>query len=392
MKRVVLNYLVIIAMIVSAALTSCNEHDDKSKEFIVTFETGDGGNTVAPQKVNEGEKVTKPEETPTRSKYAFVAWYKEAEWRHEWNFDTDEVTADVTLYAKWIADDNDERVEIDNDEGVVVDNDDEIEDNNETSTISIRDKFLVDKIYDYHDNLLAEYIYDDDNKITKRIITVLSIFPLPPTPPIRTTETFSEDKFEYENGRVSKIINDTWQLDTYHETGNKSRHDYHSEIIFEYDLQGRVTKTNRQDCNFRYENGRIISIGPNIEPYTNTIVYDNSGNIIKSISIVPELGRTGQPIPGTTREVVDKFEYDNNPKPNFGLDYLIVFEPLPNMGTETGYVRTISHNNLTKYVNSGTTWTFTYNENGLPETIETKWGNIETLEPMLMRITYKQIE
>ena len=36
------------------------------------------------------------------------------------------------------------------------------------------------------------------------------------------------------------------------------------------------------------------------------------------------------------------------------------------------------------------TWVYTYNEYGLPATIETKWNGIETLEPMLLRITYKK--
>ena len=37
---------------------------------------------------------------------------------------------------------------------------------------SVRDKFLVDKIYDYHHNLLIEYIYDDNNRLSKSIFTI----------------------------------------------------------------------------------------------------------------------------------------------------------------------------------------------------------------------------
>ena len=33
---------------------------------------------------------------------------------------------------------------------------------------------------------------------------------------------------------------------------------------------------------------------------------------------------------------------------------------------------------------------YTYNENGLPETIEIIWAIIKTTEPMLLRIAYKQ--
>ena len=93
-------YLVVVAMIFGAALTSCKDDDDKPKEFTVSFETGEGGSIVAPQKVKEGGKATKPED-PTRTDYQFVEWYKEAGLINEWEFDTDVVTKDITLYAKW---------------------------------------------------------------------------------------------------------------------------------------------------------------------------------------------------------------------------------------------------------------------------------------------------
>ena len=40
----------------------------------------------------------------------------------------------------------------------------------------------------------------------------------------------------------------------------------------------------------------------------------------------------------------------------------------------------------------GGVWTYTYNANGLPSTIEVKWKNVDTYEPMLLRIAYKQIK
>ena len=47
-------------------------------------------------------------------------------------------------------------------------------------------------------------------------------------------------------------------------------------------------------------------------------------------------------------------------------------------------------NNMTDATSKGYRWEYTYNENGLPETIETKWVDIPTEEPMLFTITYKQ--
>ena len=91
---------VVAAMIFGAALTSCNGNDDNPREFIVSFDTGDGGSTVEPKKVKEGEKVDKPDD-PTRNGHAFVPWYKEVGQANEWKFDTDVVIANITLYAKW---------------------------------------------------------------------------------------------------------------------------------------------------------------------------------------------------------------------------------------------------------------------------------------------------
>ena len=254
-----------------------------------------------------------------------------------------------------------------------------------TAKAQQRENFLVDKIYDYHNNLLVDYIYDNNNKLIKRIYTNISITT------VRTDDTRTESVFEYENGRVSKIIDNTRIHTTFHGYGFENTNNYYSEVTFEYDLSGKLIKRNGQDLNFRYENGRVVGRLTDDPIYTDTIVYDHSGNIIEHIYIVPELDMRGQPIAGTTRRVVYSYEYDDNPKPNFGLDYLFISQPLPGMGTETGYARELSYNNLTKYVNSGTTWTYTYNEYGLPATIETKWNGIETLDPMLLRITYQQI-
>lgn len=50
--------------------------------------------------VNDGSKVTKPTD-PTRTGHTFGGWYKEAACTTAWNFDTDTVTGNITLYAKW---------------------------------------------------------------------------------------------------------------------------------------------------------------------------------------------------------------------------------------------------------------------------------------------------
>lgn len=241
---------------------------------------------------------------------------------------------------------------------------------NTTQAQEIRDKFLVDKIYYVSDSndIATEYFYDDENKLI---------------------EIGSGYSFEYENGRVSKILKH-----------NALEPQYDHDIHLFYNEQGQLIRRETWMnggrlgvWNFHYEDERMVSIyNDSTVPFeTNTLVYDNSGNVIKHIYIVPKLNMFGQPIPGEFEEREYNYEYDDNPQPNFGVDYVFPFDFLPVGGTETGWARGLSQNNLIKYVNSGTTYTFTYNENGLPETYEVKWAGVETLEPMLWRITYKQI-
>lgn len=253
-------------------------------------------------------------------------------------------------------------------------------------TGNLREKFLVDKIYNYDDILVAEYFYDNNNRLIKQVI--------PENLGNRRQEWAAYTaEFEYTDGLVSKII---------HKDVTYNMFNYETRIF--YDLQGQLIKSEEHmngsqisHTDYRYENERVVS-HTNDPVYTDTIVYDHLRNVSQHIYIVPELNDFGQPIPGTTRKVVHTYNYDNKMKPNFGLDYLFVFQPLPHMGTETGFARELSNNNLTKYGNSGTTWTYTYNKYGLPETIETKWKDIETIDPdtgkpfpMLLKIKYKQI-
>jgi len=364
------SYLVVAAIIFGTVLTSCNEDYNTPKEFTVTFETGDDGNTIVRQKVKEGEKITKPEIDPTRCGYTFAAWYKEVEWTNEWEFDSDKVAADMTLYAKWIEEENDDEVE--------VDKDDEIEDNDETGIASIRNKFLVDKIYNYDDILVAEYFYNNDNKLIKKAVTSN-------LGNKKQEWAAYSDEFEYIDGRVSKIIR--MPSAATHVFYNSQKQLIKSEGVYSYP-------------DFRYKDGVVVGFLSKNDGsffYTDTIVYNNLGNVTQHIFISPELSMIGQPIAGTSKRVVRFYEYDNNPKPNFGLDYLFIYDPLP-FHEEAPLERCLSNNNMTEFI-GGTTWTYTYNENGLPSTIEVKWKNVETIDPetgkpfpMLLKIKYKQID
>ena len=68
-------------------------------QYTVTFNTN-GGNDVDSLSVDYGEKVEKPAD-PTREGYTFAGWYSDESLATAWNFETDTVSKDTTLYAKW---------------------------------------------------------------------------------------------------------------------------------------------------------------------------------------------------------------------------------------------------------------------------------------------------
>ena len=79
------------------------------KQHTVTFNanggTYSGGATTRTALVPHTMTATAPAATdnPTRQGYTFGSWYKEAACTTQWNFTTDTVTGDITLYAKWTA-------------------------------------------------------------------------------------------------------------------------------------------------------------------------------------------------------------------------------------------------------------------------------------------------
>jgi uncharacterized repeat protein (TIGR02543 family) len=74
----------------------------KASTNTVTFNSN-GGSTVSSQTVNYGNKATEPIE-PTKTGYIFNGWYSDSETTNLWDFATDTVTANTTLYADWIVD------------------------------------------------------------------------------------------------------------------------------------------------------------------------------------------------------------------------------------------------------------------------------------------------
>ena len=69
-------------------------------EYTVTFDANGHGTAPTQQKTTYGGKITEPA-APTAENYYFQGWFKESTCENTWDFDSDIVTANITLYAKW---------------------------------------------------------------------------------------------------------------------------------------------------------------------------------------------------------------------------------------------------------------------------------------------------
>ncbi|MGH4050326.1 MAG: lectin like domain-containing protein [Clostridium sp.] len=70
------------------------------QKVLVTFNS-QGGSKVTSKTTHYNSLITAPV-TPSKTGYAFGGWYKEVGCLNAWNFTTNKVTSNITLYAKWI--------------------------------------------------------------------------------------------------------------------------------------------------------------------------------------------------------------------------------------------------------------------------------------------------
>lgn len=81
-------------------MTGCSkeENDTPKPTLTVSFDSQEGSE-VPSQVVTQGEKATKPS-NPSKEGLAFGGRYISTEYVTAWNFETDVVTKNLTLYAK----------------------------------------------------------------------------------------------------------------------------------------------------------------------------------------------------------------------------------------------------------------------------------------------------
>ncbi|MCL2796590.1 MAG: InlB B-repeat-containing protein [Firmicutes bacterium] len=71
-------------------------------KFSVTFDLSGGTGAAAPLLIDAGGKIAKPAD-PAKTGYTFGGWYADANFETAWAFETDTVSKNVTLHAKWTA-------------------------------------------------------------------------------------------------------------------------------------------------------------------------------------------------------------------------------------------------------------------------------------------------
>jgi len=76
----------LVALFLLVVLASCEPEVVETITYTVTFETGEGATTIDEQIIDNGGKVTEPED-PTRPGYVFSGKWMNGSF--EWNFDLD---------------------------------------------------------------------------------------------------------------------------------------------------------------------------------------------------------------------------------------------------------------------------------------------------------------
>ena len=80
-----------------------SEEETPTVYYTVIFDSL-GGSEVASVQVSAGTKIAAPA-TPTKVGYNFSGWFKDAGCTTAWDFSTDAVNGDITLYANWVGED-----------------------------------------------------------------------------------------------------------------------------------------------------------------------------------------------------------------------------------------------------------------------------------------------
>lgn len=231
-------------------------------------------------------------------------------------------------------------------------------------------EFVVSKVYDYQGNLLADYTYDENWNLQLREFSD----PL--------TGNSSDLVFYYENNLLSQIDYIDYDFPQFSHTRfffyNSGNQIIRSEVHQNDEMLSHI--------NYEYyDNGLLQYLyEDDSEPFS-LFEYDEALNLYQ------HTGTYSDPWTGEEGEFVYNYTYDDGAKASFNLDYLASIDLLPRMGSEAGWQRNLSCNNITLSESSGTQWLYEYNEHDLPSKITTIWDGIETKEPIELNLEYVEV-
>jgi len=235
-------------------------------------------------------------------------------------------------------------------------------------------KFVVDKILDSEDRVLAEYKYLDNFNLHKRICYSVK------------GNIISELIFQYEDNQISAIehIDNQFPENSY---TLKFKLDSKGNIIEDYKYNFGVLIEHRK---FKYgSNNKIESISNSEGLEYLKFSYLETGNVLKTSLLLPDYSRLTQG--RNLRNEIGMYEYDDKRKPNFGLGKVFQINPYPNSDEENIIEQNLSTNNIKKVVHSISYWEYTYNEFGFPLTIEQKFQGFDDIETQTLKLVYKEI-
>ena len=85
---------------ISCGDSSGDPNGDPSDSIYYVIFDSCGGTSIPTMEIEHGALLNAPD-NPGKPSYSFSGWYKEAGCTTVWNFSTDRVYSDITLYAKW---------------------------------------------------------------------------------------------------------------------------------------------------------------------------------------------------------------------------------------------------------------------------------------------------